>query len=809
MCKRLFVLLSLFVVLGLVIPNVVFADVIEVRVAAGEDDAEERVDDGSISLGSSDLEITEEGDPVDNQLVGLRFIDIAIPQGVTITSAYVQFQVDETDVPGDNRPGTKFLKGEASDNPVSFTDAAFDISSRPTTSAEASWDWPEWLTEDEEGPDQQTSDISAVIQEIVDQAGWSAGNSLVLIITGSGENAAESFDGEAESAPLLHIEYIIEPANPGTDGLAAFYALDNDVLDSSGNGNDGTIVGAPTYVDGLTGYGMAMEFDGESYVDVGNGASLDIPGPISMSIWIRPGADDPEGQGTEAAVMAKADSAASPSWSWQVRYGWNSPQPYMAFTFNTSPRAWAYVGQNLEKDEWAHIACSHDGETLKCYLNGVETDSTPMGAITSSPAPVLIGSDGWRSDWIGALDEVAIYNRALSEGEIMYLAGQRVTPVDPGTDGLAAFYALDGDSNDSSGNGNDGTLFGDQLEWVEGNTGGALSHGGLADAGVEIPTTGMSATAGTVAMWGLLTDPQPAQTKYFFGHTTQPEWSNRVQLYMNDGDNLLDLGLGDSHNRQNDIVELPMEEWLHVALTWDANDYVVYLNGESVATGTYDGLTDVNEVANIGNDGSRAPYEAFAGLLDEVAIYSRALSAGEIRYLAGARLMDDLLGPDVTGLGDVVQGIPNDGDWPGAETPDLAFDDDVTTKYLHFKGDFEPDPGTGGSGLQITPLSGASIVTGLTLTTANDVPGRDPIAFELSGSNDSIDGPYTLIASGDIVDFAQAEEWPRFTMNATPITFDNDVAYTHYQLIFTAIRGPVGGSVNSMQIAEVELRAAK
>ena len=215
------------------------------------------------------------------------------------------------------------------------------------------------------------------------------------------------------------------PVDPGTDGLVAYYPLENDVLDSSGNGNNGTIVGAPTFVDGPVGLGMAMEFDGESYVDVGNDASLDITGPISMGIWIRPGADDPEGQGTEAAVMAKADSGSSPPWSWQVRYGWNSPQPYMAFTFNTSPRAWVYVGENLERDEWAHIACSHDGATLKCYLNGEQTDSTPMGAITSSPTPVLIGSDGWRSDWIGAIDEVAIYDRALSDGEISYLAGFR------------------------------------------------------------------------------------------------------------------------------------------------------------------------------------------------------------------------------------------------------------------------------------------------------------------------------------------------------------------------------------------------
>ena len=100
---------------------------------------------------------------------------------------------------------------------------------------------------------------------------------------------------------------------------------------------------------------------------------------------------------------------------------------------------------------------------------------------------------------------------------------------------------------------------------------------------------------------------------------------------------------------------------------------------------------------------------------------------------------------------------------------------------------------------------GATVVTALTLTTANDTPGRDPITFELYGSNEGIDGPYTLIAAGEVADFAAEAEWPRFTMNATPITFENNVAYTSYQLLFPDIRGPVGGSVNSMQIAEIEL----
>jgi hypothetical protein len=220
------------------------------------------------------------------------------------------------------------------------------------------------------------------------------------------------------------------PVDPGTTGLAAHYAFENDTKDSSGNGNDGTIVGNPTWVAGAQGtalefHGLGVSGGGGDYIDCGSGASLDITGPIALSLWIRPDADDPEGKATTTAPMAKALSTASPSWSYQVRYGWNSPKPYMAFTFNTSPRAWVYVGQNLTKGEWSHIACSHDGTTLKCYLDGIERDSTPMGQITSSPAPVLIGSDGWGCDWIGAIDEVAIYNRALSPSEILYLAGYR------------------------------------------------------------------------------------------------------------------------------------------------------------------------------------------------------------------------------------------------------------------------------------------------------------------------------------------------------------------------------------------------
>jgi hypothetical protein len=245
-------------------------------------------------------------------------------------------------------------------------------------------------------------------------------------------SAVEGWNDASQWATAI-LAAVPVPVDPGTTGLAAHYAFENDTKDSSGNGNDGMIVGNPTWIAGA--YGKALEFHGlgaagggGDYVLCGSSPSLDITGPISLALWIKPGADDPEGKGTETAPMAKALSTASPSWSYQVRYGWGSPKPFMAFTFNTSPRAWVYVGQKLAKDEWSHIACSADGTTLKCYLDGVQTDSTPMGAITSSPAPILIGSDGWGCDWIGGIDEVAIYNRALSAEEILFLATPAPAP---------------------------------------------------------------------------------------------------------------------------------------------------------------------------------------------------------------------------------------------------------------------------------------------------------------------------------------------------------------------------------------------
>ena len=151
-------------------------------------------------------------------------------------------------------------------------------------------------------------------------------------------------------------------------------------------------------------------------------------------------------------------------------------------------------------------------------------------------------------------------------------------------EGLVGYWRFDETSGttaiDQAGGDNNGTLA-NAAQWQPGagRTGGAVLYDSVQNTGrVEIPTAGMSASRGTIMVWGKPAQPYPTNrndASYFFGHTTQPSYANRIQLYMNTADTLLDLGLGDTHTRRTDMVNLQSGTWYHVALTWDSGRYVV------------------------------------------------------------------------------------------------------------------------------------------------------------------------------------------------------------------------------------------
>jgi hypothetical protein len=129
----------------------------------------------------------------------MRFNGVDIPQGAMIVNAYLQFQVDETS----SVATLLTIEGEDIDNAATFISSTGNISSRTRTAAAVPWSPVPWTTVGEAGPDQRTPNMASVIQEIVNRPGWSDGNSLVVIITGTGTRWAESYDGDPDGAPSL------------------------------------------------------------------------------------------------------------------------------------------------------------------------------------------------------------------------------------------------------------------------------------------------------------------------------------------------------------------------------------------------------------------------------------------------------------------------------------------------------------------------------------------------------------------------------------------------------------------------------
>lgn len=164
------------------------------------DDAEERNSDGDVLTNDNDLELTDDAGNRGPQTIGLRFQNIDIPQGASITNAYLEFTTAATD----SGATDIIIEGEATDDAPVFITSTNNITGRNPTTNSVIWNSvPAWNTID---GTHQTPNLATIVQEIIDRDGWADGNAMSFIITGSGERTAYSYDGTSTKAPLLHIE---------------------------------------------------------------------------------------------------------------------------------------------------------------------------------------------------------------------------------------------------------------------------------------------------------------------------------------------------------------------------------------------------------------------------------------------------------------------------------------------------------------------------------------------------------------------------------------------------------------------------
>ncbi len=189
-------------------------------ITSNSDDAEERVLDGKVKLYSSDLEIGE--DDTLSQIIGLRFTDLSIPQNAEIENAHIQFTADEsTNVD----PVDLTVFGVKHPDPTTFVNSTNDISNRMKTTASVSWQ-PDLWTENSAGSPQETPDLKSILQEIVNQASYSAASAIAVTIEGMGTRVAIAHDKDSLRSAELHVVYSVGNCTE-TDGDGICDEVDN------------------------------------------------------------------------------------------------------------------------------------------------------------------------------------------------------------------------------------------------------------------------------------------------------------------------------------------------------------------------------------------------------------------------------------------------------------------------------------------------------------------------------------------------------------------------------------------------------
>lgn len=188
---------------------------VSVSVINGNDDVEENNNTGVISYNSSDLEFTRDG--TFNQNVGVRFQNVTVPDGATITNAYIIFRADESH----STTCTVHIAGDDQDNSAAWS-GSYNVSTRAKTTAQTDWSFNGSSAWTADVTISNTPSLNAIVQEIVDRPGWVSGNSMSFIFwdqpTTTNKRVADPYEGGY--APELVIEYMIP--DPVIAPVAAF-----------------------------------------------------------------------------------------------------------------------------------------------------------------------------------------------------------------------------------------------------------------------------------------------------------------------------------------------------------------------------------------------------------------------------------------------------------------------------------------------------------------------------------------------------------------------------------------------------------
>lgn len=428
--------------------------------------------------------------------------------------------------------------------------------------------------------------------------------------------------------PLAAFFLIVQMSSQFTyaqvSGLVSHWPGEGNANDVVGS-NNGTLQGGGMFAPGIA--GQAFRLDGVRYIEVPDSPSISITGSFTLEAWINLSDNT-----NQFGIIEKYDPPGQRGYF--LRLG-DGKLVSSVCSFPLTCSEYSIGATTLSTGTWHHVASVYDGTSIKVYLDGVLDGSVPTDfTLPDGSTSLKIGArgDDANTRLNGLIDEVKIYNRALSASEIQVSAG-----------GLVSRWRAEGDALDSVGINNGSLLNG--TAFTAGVSGQSFSFDG-GDDRVSVPNSpSLNVGTGdfTVSLFAKFNDLANNGNGLIHKDTYGNEGGYRGWL-LNICDNCAgspgigietrNLSQGIDNNARYPTSNFQIERWYHIAAVRQSNILYLYIDGVLRATVAESGPTDLSNSADLEfgslSSGSR---QNFAGALDEIKFLNRALSAAEIQNI--------------------------------------------------------------------------------------------------------------------------------------------------------------------------------
>ena len=213
-------------------------------------------------------------------------------------------------------------------------------------------------------------------------------------------------------------------------GLVLYFPFDGSVRDAGGKRHRISTTEVRLTEDRAGRRNAACLFSGRSFIEVESSQSLDITNAIAIAAWVKhdPGPHDANTGPfrRQEEIVCKMNTTFPWNKGYRLTAWWLNPDGYACELYDGSQHICS-VGEDPAIGRWTHVVATWDGETMRLYQNGAQRSSTPFkGTIRTSGGPLLVGIHTLKNQaqFRGSIDELRIYNRALSDAEIELLCRQ-------------------------------------------------------------------------------------------------------------------------------------------------------------------------------------------------------------------------------------------------------------------------------------------------------------------------------------------------------------------------------------------------